>query len=62
MLAGLGQVNDVSVNTCRDSSWITLKDIEKENLGIFIKPLLKIEVVAQLATALVDDNDFTSEG
>ena len=32
-LAGIGKGNVVSVKMCRDSSWIMLRDIEKETLG-----------------------------
>ena len=61
MLAGTGQVNVVSVNVCRDSSCIMLKDIEKENLGAHIKLSLTTDSSQQLAIALVDDNDFVSD-
>ena len=37
-LAGTGQGNVFSVNMCRYSSCIMLREIEKENLGVFIKP------------------------
>ena len=56
-----GQGNVVSVNMCRDSSCIALKDIEKENLGFLIRLRLTTEVVHQLAIAFVGDNDFSSE-
>ena len=46
----------------RHSSWIILRDIEKENLGVFITSQLTKEIVQQLAIAFVDDNYFASDG
>ena len=43
-----GQRNVVSVNIYSDSSFMILKDIEKENLRFFIKSLLTTKVVQKL--------------
>ena len=61
-LTGAGQGNVVSVNICRHSSCIILRDIEKENLGVLITSPLTKEIVQQLAIAFFDDNDFASDG
>ena len=36
-MTGICQENAVSVNICRCSSWIILRDLEKENLGVYVK-------------------------
>ena len=56
-----GQGNAVSVSTCRDSSCMTLKGIEKENLGVFITLPLTKDSVQQLEMSFVDDNYFSSD-
>ena len=61
-MARTGQGNEVSVSTCRDSSCMKLKEIEIENLGVFIKSTLTADSVQHLATYFVDDNDFESDG
>ena len=60
-IAGTGKGNVVFVNIFRCSSWIILRDIEKENLGVFIKSPVTEESEQQLAIAFVDDNYFTSD-
>ena len=50
----------VSIDVCRDSSCIMLKDAWKEKLEVHAKSPLAIDSVQQLAMALVDDNDFVS--
>ena len=37
ILAGTGQRNIVLVNMCQDSSYLIIKDIEKEKKGIIIR-------------------------
>ena len=61
-LAGTGQANVVSVKTCIDFSWITLRDIEKENLGVLITSPLREKIVQQLVIAFFDDNGSVSDG
>ena len=60
-LAGTGQEDVLSVNICRYSSFIMLKDSEKEELGVCIKSPFTTEQVKQLAVAFFDDNYFTSD-
>ena len=60
-LTGAGQGNVVSVNMCRYSSCIILRDIEKNNLGFFITSPLTEEIVRQLEISFVDDNNFASD-
>ena len=61
LMVGTGQVNACSVSMFRDSSCMMLKEIEKENLGVFIKLPLTTDSVQQLAIAFVDDDDFASD-
>ena len=57
-LARTVQENSVLVNTCRYSSCIMLRDMEKEHLGVFIKSTLTKESVQQLEITVVDDIFF----
>ena len=51
----------MSVYTSRNSLFITLKSIEKENLGVFITSPLIEEIVQKLAIAFVKYNGFESD-
>ena len=57
-LTGTGQGNVVLVSTCRHYSCTKLREIEKYNLGVFIKSTLTKDSVKKLAIVFVDDNYF----
>ena len=60
--AGMGQGYITLVNICRDISYLVIKPIEDQNIGIVIKGPISKEVDCEMAVAFIDNTDFRLEG
>ena len=60
--AGIGQGHITSVNICRDISYLVIKLIEDQNIGIVMKSPISKEAESEMAVTFVDNTNFGSEG
>ena len=58
----MGQGYVTSVNIYKDISYLVIKPIEDQNIGIVMKALISKEVESEIAVAFVNNTDFVSEG